>query len=171
MPECFKATHPIARVIIDCTKSFCEKPSSLAIQSRLFSYCTHHITYNSLAGIFTFVAVTFVSKLYDSFTSDIKIVKRCGILIEDSGVRMMTFGRYRIYNEKTVGAGFTLNISSFLAWKDQLSQEEVTESQTIAAMRIHVQRATQRIKYFRQIRHKIPLTMHGSINQIWTMSC
>ena len=93
MPECFKATRPIARVIIDCTKSFCEKPSSLAIQSRLFSYCKDHITYKGLAGIFTFVAVTFVSKLYDSFTSDVKIVKRCGILIEDSGVRMMTFGR------------------------------------------------------------------------------
>ena len=51
--------------------------------------------------------------------------------------------------------GVTLNIPSFLAEKDQLSQEEVTESQTIAAVRIHVERAIQRIKYFRQIRNKI----------------
>ena len=43
--------------------------------------------------------------------------------------------------------GVTLNIPSFLAEKDQLSQEEVTESQTIAAVRIHVQRVIQRIKY------------------------
>ena len=67
--------------------------------------------------------------------------------------------------------GVTLNIPSFLAGKDQLSQEEVTENQTIAAVRIHVERAIQRIKYFRQIRNEIPLTMHGSINQIWTVSC
>ena len=62
--------------------------------------------------------------------------------------------------------GVTLNISSLLAGKDQLSQEEVTEIQTIAAVRIHIERAIQRIKYFRQICNKIPLTMHGSINQI-----
>ena len=51
--------------------------------------------------------------------------------------------------------GVTLNIPSFLAGKDQLSQEEVTESQTIAAVQIHVERAIQRIKYFRQIRNEI----------------
>ena len=45
-------------------------------------------------------------------------------------------------------SGVTLNIPSFLAGKDQLSQEEVTESQTIATVRIHVERAIQRIKYF-----------------------
>ena len=67
--------------------------------------------------------------------------------------------------------GVSLNIPSFLARKDQLSQEEVTESQTIAAVRIHVERAIQRIKYFRQIRNEIPLTMHGSINQIWIVLC
>ena len=60
--------------------------------------------------------------------------------------------------------GATLNISSFLAGKDQLSQEEVTESQTIAVVWIHVERAIQRIKYLRQICYEIPLTIHGSIN-------
>ena len=55
--------------------------------------------------------------------------------------------------------GVTPNIPSFLAWKGQLSQKEVTESQTAAAAGI------QRIKYFWQIRNEIPLAMHGSINQ------
>ena len=67
--------------------------------------------------------------------------------------------------------GVTLSIPSFLARKDQLSQKEVAESQTIVAMRIHVERAIQRIKYFRQTRNEIPLTTHGSINQIWTVLC
>ena len=65
--------------------------------------------------------------------------------------------------------GVTLNIPSFLAGEDELSQEEVTESQTIAAVRIHVERAIQRIKYFRQIRNEISLTTHGSINQVWAV--
>ena len=39
----------------------------------------------------------------------------------------------------------TLNIPAFLGGKDQLSHYEVTESQTIAAVKIHVERAIQRI--------------------------
>ena len=65
--------------------------------------------------------------------------------------------------------GVTLNIPSFLPQKYQLSQDEVTENQTIAAVRIHVEKAIQRIKYFRQIRNEVSLTMHGSINQVWTV--
>ena len=65
----------------------------------------------------------------------------------------------------------SLNIPAFLGDKDQLSHAAVAESQTIAAVRIHVERAIQRIKKFRQIRNEIPLVLHGSINQIWTVSC
>ena len=65
----------------------------------------------------------------------------------------------------------TLNIPAFLDQKDQLSEEEVKESQTIVSVRIHVERAIQRVKKFRQIRNEILLTLHGSINQIWTVSC
>ena len=66
--------------------------------------------------------------------------------------------------------GVTLYTSSFLAEKDQLSQEEVTKSQTIAAVQIPLERAVQEVKYFRQICSEIPLTMHGSVNQIWAVS-
>ena len=41
MPECFKATYPNTRVIIDCTELFCQKPCSLTIQSSLFSHYKH----------------------------------------------------------------------------------------------------------------------------------
>ena len=37
----------------------------------------------------------------------------------------------------------------FLTGKDRLSKEEATESQNIVAVRIHVERAAQQIKYFR----------------------
>ena len=67
--------------------------------------------------------------------------------------------------------GVTFDIPSYLARKNQLSQEEVTESQIIARLQIHVEKAIQWINYFRQIRKEIPLTMHGSINQIWKVLC
>ena len=154
-------------MIIDCTELFCQKPSSLTIQSSLFSHYKHHITYKGLVGIFPSGAITFISELYDGSTSDVEIVKRCGILnkelwSKDDDLQL---------KKQLEPLGVTLNIPSFLAGKDQLSQEEVTESQTIAAVRIHVERAIQRIKYFRQIRNEIPVTIHGSINQICTVLC
>ena len=67
--------------------------------------------------------------------------------------------------------GVSLNIPCFLEGRDQLTAAEVKESQTIASVRIHVERAIQRIKKFRVLRNEIPLTLHGSINQIWTVCC
>ena len=67
--------------------------------------------------------------------------------------------------------GVTLNIPAFLNGRDQLSHKEVIESQTIAALRIHVECAIQQIKKNKQIRNEIPLVLYGSINQIWTVSC
>ena len=173
MPECFRDTYPNTRVIIDCTELFCQKPFSLTIQSSLFSHYKDHITYKGLIGISPSGAITFVSELYDGSTSDVEIVKRCGILNKELWSKdddVMADRGFTI-KKQLEPLGVTLNIPSFLAGKDQLSQEEVTESQTIAAVRIHVERAIQRIKYFRQIRNELPLTMHGSINQIWTVSC
>jgi len=65
----------------------------------------------------------------------------------------------------------TLNIPVFLSGRDQLTHEEVKESQAIASVQIHVERAIQRIKKFKVLRNEIPLTLHGSVNQIWTVAC
>ena len=65
----------------------------------------------------------------------------------------------------------SLNIPALLGNKGHLSEQEVKESQTIASVRVHVERAIQHVNKFRQIRTEIPLTLHESINQIWTVSC
>ena len=80
MPECFRGTYPNTELIIDSTELFCQKPSSLTIQSSPFSHYKHHITYTGLVGISPSGAITFVSELYDGSTSDVETVKRCGIL-------------------------------------------------------------------------------------------
>ena len=65
----------------------------------------------------------------------------------------------------------TLNIPAVLEGKDQLSVEEVIESQSIAAVRIHVERFVTGVKKFRIFKQEIPLTLHGSVNQIWSVAC
>ena len=51
MPEDFKAKYPTTRVIIDCTEVRCEMPSSLLLNSELFSSYKHHTTLKALVGI------------------------------------------------------------------------------------------------------------------------
>ena len=44
MPQDFKAKYPSTRVIIGCTEVPCEMPSSLLLNSELFSSYKHHTT-------------------------------------------------------------------------------------------------------------------------------
>ena len=173
MPESFKQTYPSTRCIIDCTELFCQVPSSLIIQSSLYSHYKHHVTYKGLVGIAPSGAVTFVSELYNGSISDQEIVKRSGFLNQqfwDKGDSVMADRGFTI-EEDLKPLGVSLNIPAFLEGRDQLSEDEVKESQSIASVRIHVERAIQRIKRFKLIRNEIRLTLHGSVNQVWTVAC
>ena len=74
-------------------------------------------------------------------------------------------------SEELKPLGVSLNIPPFLDGRKQFTKAEVKEGQTIARVRIHVERAIQRIKRFKILRNEIPLTLHGSVNQIWTVCC
>ena len=51
--------------------------------------------------------------------------------------------------------------------KDQLDPDEEDEKGQIASVRIHVERAIERIKNFNILRQVIPNTMAEDINKIW----
>ena len=77
---------------------------------------------------------------------------------------------FTIHNE-LAPVGVSLNIPAFLGGRDYLTKVEVKASQTVASVRIHVERAIQRMKTYSITRNEIPLTLHGSTNQIWTVIC
>lgn len=62
-----------------------------------------------------------------------------------------------------------LNIPPFLGMYDQMAGGDVLRTQSIAAERIHVERAINKIKSFHIFDQVIPLSLMGSINQIWTV--
>ena len=173
MPKCFKETYHSTRCIIDCTELFCQRPSSLYSQSCMYSSYKSHVTYKGLVGISPSGAISFISQLYEGSISDKEIVARSGLLNKAlwcAGDSIMVDRGFTI-SEQLKPLNVDLNIPLFLAGRDQLSETEVLESQKIASVRIHVERAIQRIKLFKQLRNEIPATLHGSINQIWTVAC
>ena len=171
MPESFKKIYASIRCILDCIELFCQRPSSLSVQSSLHSNYKYHLTYKRLIGIAPSGAITFVSQLNPGSISDKEIVPMGGILNDNlwgGGDSVMTDRGFLIHEElKKIGV--SLNKPAFLGERQQLTKAEVKESQTIALVRIHVERARQRIKKFGLIRNKIPLDLHGSINDIWTL--
>ena len=102
----------------------------------MFSHYKHRITYKGLVRISPSGAITFISEPYDGSTSDVEIVKRCGILNKERWNKdddVMADRGFTI-KKQLEPLGVTLNVPSFLGGKDHLYQEEVTEIQTIAAV-------------------------------------
>ena len=138
----------------------------------MYSSYKDHVTYKGLLGIAHSGAITFISELYEGSISDKQIVKGIGILSEnprDDNDLIMADRGFTTQNE-LAPLNVKLNIPSFLGGRAQLTEAEVKESQKIVSVRISVERPITRINRFKALNH-IPLTLHGSVNQIWTVSC
>ena len=167
----FKKIYPNTKCIIDCTKLFCQSPSSLNTQSCPYSSYKSHVTYKDLVRIAPSGAVIFVSQLYGGLVSDKEIVNKSGFQKKElwSDCDSVEADRGFTVHNDLARVGVALNIPAFLGGWDYLTKAEVKASQTIASVCIHVERAIQRIKTYSVIRNKIPLTLRRSIKQIWTV--
>ena len=65
--------------------------------------------------------------------------------------------------------GVGLNIPPFLGLRSQQTPSEVIATQEIASERIHVERAINKVKNFQIFNQVIPLSLAGSLNQMWTV--
>ena len=172
MPECFKTIYPKTRVIIDCTEIKVQRPSSKVLNSEFYSAYKSHTTLKCLVGIAPHGSVTFVSSLYQGSISDKEITRRSGILSlleEDEVMADKGFLIQDLLEPKKA----TLTIPPFLSRSRslQFTSKEVTETQQIARLRIHVERAIRRIKEYQIFDKVLPLSLAGSVNQIWTICC
>ena len=169
MPADFKEKFPSTRVIIDCTEVFTEMPSSLLLNSELFSSYKNHVTLKALVGISPGGAITLISQLYMGSISDREIVLRSGLLSQayEHGDAVMADKGFQIQDILPLGVG--LNIPPFLGGNSQMSAEDVVRTQQIASWRIHVERAINKIKNFHIWDGVIPLSLVGVVNQMWSV--
>ena len=175
MPEVFKDKYLSTRVIIDCTEIKCEMPSSLLLNTELFSSYKNHTTLKGLIGIAPNGAVTFISQLYTGSISDREIVIRSGFLAQEfsEGDSVMADKGFTI--QDLLPLRTSLNIPPFLGQFEQMSPENVirvrvrVRQQQFASVRIHVERAINRIKNYRIWSGVIPLSLFGLVNQMWSI--
>lgn len=169
MPEDFKVKYSSTRVIIDCTEVRCQMPGSLHLNSELFSSYKNHTTLKGLIGISPSGQITFISQLYTGSISDKEIVMRSGLLDLPfaDGDSVMADKGFTISDVLPIGV--SLNIPPFLESRSQMSPAEVVQTQEIASLRIHVERAINKIKNFHVWDRVIPIHQFGIVNQMWAV--
>ncbi|XP_070560297.1 uncharacterized protein [Ptychodera flava] len=170
MPDSFKDKYPDTRVIIDATEIKIEMPSSLMLKSQSYSNYKSTNTLKGLIGITPAGNISFVSQLYTGSISDRELTIRSSILKNsfDPGDRVLADKGFEI-QDLLDQINVKLNIPPFLGQQGQMTDDDVFETQQIAAERIHVERAINKVKNFHIFDSVIPMSLTGSINQIWTV--
>ena len=159
MPKGFKELYSTTRVIIDATEIYVEAPALPELQQMTFSSYKNNNTYKGLIGISPGRAITFISKLYPGSISDQMLTRKSGLLdLLEKGDSVMADRGFNIQDDLTP-LGVKINIPPFLKGKMQLEPEELVETRRIASLRIHVERAMERIKNYHIFDRTLPSSL------------
>ena len=169
LPNSFKDFKNL-RCIIDCTEVFIERASSLNALCATFSNYKHHTTLKFLVAIVPTGGICYVSEAWGGRTSDKYITEQSGFLdyIKEGDLVMADKG-FTIGDLLAKKQAF-LNIPPFLHNK-QFSVNEIKQTQSIAKVRIHVERAIGRVKVFHILDPVIPLSLSTTISSIFRVCC
>ncbi|XP_062567145.1 uncharacterized protein LOC134229407 [Saccostrea cucullata] len=170
MPDSFKRRYPNCRVIIDCTEIYTETPQSLSNKGRMYSDYKSHMTWKVLIGISPSGVITHVSDLWTGSTSDKQITKLSKLIEKcEPGDAIMGDKGFLIADLCTPN-GIHLIIPP-LKKHGRLTKSEVEKTRRIANLRIHVERAMERIKNFKIIQGVVPISLHDKVSKIVFVVC
>ena len=167
LPSSFKRMgYHKCRVILDCTEVYIERPKSLKAQATTWSDYKSHNTIKFLVGISPTGFITFLSDCYGGRASDKHIVLESGFLeLLERDDQVMADRGFQI-TEDLLLKFCSLVVPPGARAKSQFSEKEVKKTKEIANLRIHVERAMNRIKTFRIFKSVLPITVLHCIDDI-----
>lgn len=171
MPNSFRSLYPRTRVIIDCTEFFFQRPRSPSAQSDTYSTYKSRNTGKCLLGISPSGTFTFVSEVYGGNVSDRYITEHSNFIeLIEEGDDVMADRGFTIRDLLTKKKA-TLNMPPFTrkcTWgkKKRLNVNEIKQTRKIAKLRVHVERAIQRLKQFKLLSTTIPWHLKPVVNQM-----
>ncbi|KAL3891604.1 hypothetical protein ACJMK2_003859 [Sinanodonta woodiana] len=130
------------------------------------SYKNPHATLKCLVGISPTGAITFLSEVYEGSISDKDIFVKSGLadLLEPGD--LVIADRGFLIKDVLMSRRVDLNIPSFLAGRDRLTPQEEIMTKRIARVRIHVERAIERMKKFKIIGTTLPLSLKPVASEV-----
>ena len=118
------------------------------------------------------MGITYVSRMYGGRASDKYITSNSTDLLEnlDSNKGSVMADRGFLVEGILNEIGVKLHIPAFKGTdRPQLSEQEILESESISAVRIHVERAIQRIKTYHILDGELKLSMKHVAEQVFTV--
>ncbi|KAK0148361.1 Suppressor of cytokine signaling 7 [Merluccius polli] len=168
LPVDFHGSYGDTQVVLDCTELRCQTPSSLLLQSEVFSAYKSHCTFKAMVGMAPHGALTFVSALFEGSMSDKEVFRQSGITSLLTPDMAIMVDKGFLVDDLVPGK---VHRPAFLSKKTQMSEVDVLETQSIARLRVHVERLIRRVKENKLFETTIPLSISGSINQLFTVAC
>ncbi len=171
MPSSFKALYPNTRAIIDCSEIETQRPSKLKQRVQSYSSYKGRYTVKFLIGIAPSGEIMFVSPTYGGRVTDCHITVNSGFLdlLEDGDVILADKGFPTIEQDLNRKGGI-LVIPPFKIGNRQFSASQNEDGYKIASVRVHVERAIERIKRF-EILNYVPIRMMPNIDKILVTCC
>lgn len=157
-PECFSKKYKSTTLIIDATEIYIEQPSNPEAQQVTFSTYKNSNTLKALVGIVPKGSVCFVSELYGGCISDKEITQKSGLVDKLHHGDVIMADRGFNIQEMLAERGVRVNVPPFMNQSGQFEEHEMLATRRIASLRIHVERAIERIKNY-HILDFIPITM------------
>ncbi len=167
LPTAFRENFPTTYALIDGSEVFIETPSDLSIQSSTWSQYKHHNIVKFLVACTPNGSICFVSPVYVGSISDVELTQVSGFLDAvkgKQGISIMADKGFTI-RDMLKKINVDLNIPAFLNQK-QFSVQDISKGRKIASLRIHVERAIDRIKNYQILKETIPISLARLTNQI-----
>lgn len=170
MPASFRAHFPDTRVIIDATEIECQRPGTQRKRILMWSQYKSRWTVKFLVGIAPSGEFTFVSDGFGGRTTDTELTNQCGILklLEPRDIVLADKGFPHVEN-RIVESGAVLVMPPFRSGDRQFSSVQNRDCYEIARVRIHVERAIARLKYF-EILNFVPSHMLPHIDKVFVIA-
>ena len=167
LPNCFKKMgYSKCRIILDCTEVFIERPKSLQLQYATWAEYKHHNTVKILIGISPSGYITFLSDCYGGRQSD-KFINQDSEFYEnlERDDEVMAVRGFQI-REELYHYFCRLVVPPGKRLKSQMTEAECKTTKEVANLRMHVERAINRIKTFRILKTTLPICMLQHVDDI-----
>ncbi|CAN7986214.1 unnamed protein product [Ixodes hexagonus] len=159
MPTLVHRHYPRCRIIVDCSECRIQRPLSFTARSQTYSHYKGTNTIKFLIGVTPCGAVSFISKAWAGRVSDKKLTQKSGLLDKLESGDTVLADRGFLIREDIGRVGATLVVPAFTRGKRQLPAQEVETARQMSKIRIHVERAIGRIKVFRILQDRLPITL------------
>ena len=159
LPASLAEKYPNLRCILDCSETFIDKPRDLKLQAATWSDYKKHNTLKYLVGIAPNGHISFMSKAWGGRTTDRQIVQQSGFLSLVDPHDLIMADRGFPIQEDLLFKMAKLEIPPPSSGLEQMCSQNVAQTKKVANVRIHVERAINRLKWFHILSSTLPVAM------------